>query len=418
MEPPASGRDANKRLVSGDDATVSAGPTVGAPTVGAGASVSAGSRDAVAEGTKLDRYIVLRRIGAGGMGTVYAAFDPRLDRNVALKLIKAGTGVSGADSLLKEARALASLNHPNVVSAFDAGSVGDSIFVTMELIDGPTLEEWMKAEHPLRDKLALLIGAGRGLVAAHNAGVIHRDFKPSNVMVDTGGRARVMDFGVAVRREPTTLEDSDAVDRVRIVGTPRFIAPEQYLGEGASPLSDQYAFCVTAYWSLVQRFPRADSTTSLEAMLEAISDPPEPITDRTIPKAVRAAILRGLASDPAERWPTLEELLDELQRALAPRRTAWVVAAVGAVAATALVAVAMRPEPERPCPTVEAKLEEMYPRRRAASSRARSSRLTLDTEAPPCRMRRARWSATRARGRRAMSTPAKTPRFAKSSRPE
>jgi serine/threonine protein kinase len=152
-------------------------------------------------GTAVGRYIVQDVLGAGGMGVVYSAFDPELDRKVAIKLLQARPGGSesgGQTWLVREAQAMARLAHPNVVTVYDVGAMpGDRVFVAMELVEGITLREWMKQGHTWRESLAVMRAAGAGLAAAHSAGLVHRDFKPDNVLVGKDGRTRVMDFGLA-----------------------------------------------------------------------------------------------------------------------------------------------------------------------------------------------------------------------------
>ncbi len=161
------------------------------------------SAEALGRGVAVGRYVVLDRIGAGGMGVVYAAYDPELDRRVALKLLRPDRfgGDAGRLRLLREAQALARLTHPNVVAVYDVGTFGDRVFVAMELVEGETLRQWLRAEprspRPWREVLERFLPAGRGLAAAHAAGLVHRDFKPENVLLGRDGRARVVDFGLA-----------------------------------------------------------------------------------------------------------------------------------------------------------------------------------------------------------------------------
>ncbi|HEX4620624.1 MAG TPA: protein kinase, partial [Myxococcaceae bacterium] len=167
-------------------------------------------------GTELGRYIVLERLGMGGMGVVYAAYDPTLDRRVALKLLTAEPALStpaegGRDRLLREAQSLAQLSHPNVVAIHDVGSWNGQVFLAMELLTGGTLKEWLRKErHPWRQVLQVFRDAGRGLISAHAAGLVHRDFKPDNVLIGLDGRVRVVDFGLA--RPVEELDGSNPSD--------------------------------------------------------------------------------------------------------------------------------------------------------------------------------------------------------------
>ena len=202
----------------------------------------------------LGRYLVLDRLGEGGMGIVYRAYDPALHREVALKVLRVIGPQSAHDRMFREAQALARVTHPHVVTVYDVGSAGPDVFVAMELIRGVTLAEWLAGSHSVAEILAVCRDAGEGLAAAHAAGLVHRDFKPSNVMVGDDGRVRVLDFGLArpsgtplVTTAPTTTPDplAEAITRQgAVVGTPRYMAPEQQRGEAADARSDQYSFCV------------------------------------------------------------------------------------------------------------------------------------------------------------------------------
>ena len=268
----------------------------------------------VDRGTSIDRYVVLERLGAGAMGVVYTAFDPRLDRRVAVKVLNPRAQVA-EERLLDEARALAKLSHPNVVGVYDAGRFRDSVFITMERIEGDTLDGWLGAaeDRAWRDVLGVLLGAGRGLAAAHRAGTVHRDFKPKNLMVDPDGRAKVMDFGLAA------LAGTDA-GHGRPQGTPLYMAPELHMGEAASFSSDQYAFCVVAFEALAGRHPRAD-VSSRGGLLEAISGDPPPLNVPGLPVAVRNAILRGMAPSASARWPSMDALLEVFSAGLRDPRS-------------------------------------------------------------------------------------------------
>ncbi|MCB9561907.1 MAG: serine/threonine protein kinase [Kofleriaceae bacterium] len=225
-------------------------------------------------GTRVDRYEIVAWLGAGGMGVVYEAFDPELRRRVALKLVRAiRPGATWEARLLREAQAMAQLSHPAVVPVFDVGSYDGGVFVAMELVDGGTLKGWLQAERrSWRAALTTLIAAGRGLAAAHAAGLVHRDFKPDNVLVGKDGRVRVTDFGLArIAAADTDGDDGGAdVDRARpaagvadvlsrpgaIAGTPAYMAPETAAGV-ADARSDQFAFCVTLYEALYGERPFA-----------------------------------------------------------------------------------------------------------------------------------------------------------------
>src|SRR4051812_11478197 len=255
-------------------------------TVREGAGNKRAPDERLARGSSVGRYLILDVIGEGGMGVVYAAFDPELDRRVAVKLLQARpTAVAGSKGaqawLVREAQALARLSHPNVIEVYDVGTLpGERVFVAMELVAGVTLRDWLKQPRDWRDVLAALRGAGAGLAAAHAAGLVHRDFKPGNVLVSAvDGRARLMDFGLArmdfgharlpaeAVQAPAAPRGSDANIKLRgplhdsltitgsVVGTPAYMAPEICDGRLADPRSDQFAFGVTLYEALYRMRP-------------------------------------------------------------------------------------------------------------------------------------------------------------------
>ncbi|HTM19495.1 MAG TPA: serine/threonine-protein kinase, partial [Kofleriaceae bacterium] len=199
---------------------------------------------ALAAGSKVGRYVVLELIGGGGMGMIYKAYDPQLDRAVALKLMRPAAAESDPDAsnrVLREAQSLAKLQHPNIVAVHDAGLFGDQVFAAMEYVAGDTVSRWLKVEPRSAEEIVdVFRAAGRGLAAAHAAGLVHRDFKPDNVIVGTDGRVRVLDFGLA---RPA----GDAAAGGPSAGTPAYMAPEQHDHRVADARSDQYSFCVALY---------------------------------------------------------------------------------------------------------------------------------------------------------------------------
>jgi serine/threonine protein kinase len=292
---------------------------------------------------------------------VYAAFDPQLDRRVALKVVRPDlAGEDHHDRLLKEARALARLTHPNVVSVHDAGVHERSFFVAMELVVGATLSAWARKHSPgwrqLRD---VLVEAGRGLDAAHRAGLVHRDFKPSNVLISGGpvgldgeGRVRVVDFGLAhaVTTEPghgvaanATAEEL-ATHSGGIMGTPVYMAPEQFAGR-TSAASDQWSFCVTAYELLYGERPfAARSIDELRALVSAGSVP-DPSNAAGVPAWMLRVLRRGLSVDPRDRFPSMRDLMVAMCRDRArSHRRLWIGAALVGVLAIAAVASVLRDE--------------------------------------------------------------------------
>jgi tetratricopeptide (TPR) repeat protein len=315
--------------------------------------------DKLARGASVGRYLVTGELGEGGMGVVYAAYDPELDRKVALKLLQAepagGSSAGGQSWLLREAQALARLAHPNVIGVYDVGTLpGDRVFVAMELVEGKTLRRWLEAEHrSWREVQRVMLAAGAGLQAAHAAGLVHRDFKPENVLVGDDGRVRVMDFGLArLAGEPTASRDSDLQITSRsplsesltqegaMPGTPAYMAPEIYRGSGpgAGARTDQFAFGVTLYEALFGARPFGKREL-------ASAEPPapkQPPPGNGVPAQLARVTMRAIAIDPDARYASMQDLLDEL--AVDPgafkRRAAVGIAAVlvlGGVAAGAVV---------------------------------------------------------------------------------
>ncbi|HET6584205.1 MAG TPA: serine/threonine-protein kinase, partial [Nannocystaceae bacterium] len=290
----------------------------------------AGLPDVILPGTLLGRYVVLEVVGRGGMGTVVRAYDPRLRREVAVKRLRPRASPEQAEArLVREARAMAQLNHPNVVAVYDVEAVPWGVLVAMEYVRGPTLREWLREPRSRREILEAFRQAGAGLAAAHAAGLVHRDFKPANVLMEESpdsrgvGRVRVTDFGLARgihAGEPAVSLDSgeDALDAVDpsgdeltaaglVLGTPVYMAPEQHAGETAGPAADQYAFCVALWEALAGARPFEAEDHEALARAKAQGPPPWP-RPREVPARISQAIRRGLAPDPGERFPTMAEL--------------------------------------------------------------------------------------------------------------
>ncbi|MEQ9495372.1 MAG: serine/threonine-protein kinase [Deltaproteobacteria bacterium] len=286
-------------------------------------------------GTRVGRYTLRRLRGRGAMGLVFVAHDPELDREVALKLV-APSLIDDRDTstrrLLQEARALAALAHPNVVSVFDAGTSGPHVFLAMELIVGQTATEWLASQPRSVDAiLSVFDAAGRGLEAAHTAGLVHRDFKTDNVLVTADGVVKVADFGLATsqsRRPSDGTGPRPERGEVRGHGTPAFMAPEQHRGDRVDARTDQFSFCVALYRALYREPPFSGDTS--EALLESAERGPPPLRPiDALTRRRRAAIQRGLSSRPEERFDSMSALLHEL----APRPRRWpLVAAAGLVA--------------------------------------------------------------------------------------
>ncbi len=280
------------------------------------------------KGTEVGRYIVLEYLGAGGMATVYAAFDPVLDRRVALKLLnREAHAREGADFLLREARLVARFAHPNVITVHDTGTFGEQLFLAMELVTGGTLRQWLDAPRSQSEILAMLVEAGRGLAAAHDAGLVHRAGKRDNVLLGGVGRPRVRDWG---RAGPCGPRPSSG-------GTPAYMAPEQIDGQRADARTDIFSFCVTLYEALYQQRPFDGET--LSQLKSAIADGKvrEPPRDRKVSTGLHGLILAGLAADPATRPASLRSLLDRL--AVRPWRRRLIWAGVGIALLGGLVSI-------------------------------------------------------------------------------
>lgn len=292
-----------------------------------------GSHLALDRGATLGRYVVLEKLGAGGMGDVFAAYDPHLDRKVAVKLLRAGSlsVEEGKARLLREGQAMARLQHPNVIAVHDVGTLEDRVFIAMEFVDGETVSEWIRGERSWRDVVELFRQAGAGLAAAHRAGLVHRDFKPENILVGSDGRPRVLDFGLARQSTLTppagaqvgdVLEGSDETPLNQpltrdgaIMGTPGYMAPEQLAGLPTDARSDQYSFCVALYEALYGKRPFAGETLRLHAQEMASGQVLPPPAHTQVPSWVHQVLLQGLAAQPSERWADMDALL----RALKPR---------------------------------------------------------------------------------------------------
>lgn len=357
-------------------------------------------------GAAIGRYLVLSRLGAGGMGVVYAAYDPDLDRKVAIKLLRsrqmtAKGNTAGRMRFLREAQALARLSHPNVTAVYDVGTAYNQVFVAMEFIDGCTLRDWLYVKRPsLPEILGIFRRAGQGLLAAHQAGMVHRDFKPDNVLVGSDGQVRVSDFGLAralhdpgerpenkvtpakatpakatpktptlakstparvsltksaptkvslpkstpanISREPSQEPHQDGsgeqalhvpITQVgELLGTPRYMAPEQFRGDSTDQRTDLFSFCVALWEAVYGVHPFSEGSSQdiqelcLATTLGKLVPPPG---DRKIPAWLHRILLRGLAPEPADRYPSMAELLHELSRDRRRRQLRVATAALG-----------------------------------------------------------------------------------------
>ena len=312
---------------------------------------SAGRAERLAAGLrmpeKVGRYAIVGSLGAGGMGTVLDGRDPELGRRVAIKILHAG---AERERLLAEARKLAAINHPNVVPVFEVGLFEDRPFFAMQRVEGRSLGAWLKdGPRPWAETIDVLVQAGRGLAAAHAAGLVHRDFKPANVVVGDDGRVRVVDFGLAgaFTDDPTdpgtTSSGGSRSFDSGVAGTPSYMAPEQFSAMAVTPAADQYSFCATAYRALVGN-PPFRGRTFRDLRAKVVAEPVPEIPRAVAPAWVRRAITRGLAKDPAARWPSMDALLQELTRG--PSRRFRLVPV--AVVAVGLVAAAWAWTPRAP----------------------------------------------------------------------
>lgn len=297
---------------------------------------------ALAPGTRVGRYEIVELVGSGGSGRVYRARDPQLERFVALKLLHADP-VDGdrlletPTRLLREARTLAQLSHPNVVAAYDVGVHGGVLFVAMEFIGRVSMRDWLVEPRTLTEIVRVLVAAGRGLAAAHAAQVCHGDFKPANVMIASDGGVRVVDFGLArmAQGQPPAGERLVAAANAEIqtapaalatksalMGTPGFIAPEQLDGHPPDTRSDQFSYAVTAFLALTGAMPYAAWPAH-------------------VPRRIRRVVARGLAPNPDRRYPSLAAMVTDLEAAAAPRRYRVWALAVGAAALSGSLAAAV-----------------------------------------------------------------------------
>lgn len=294
------------------------------------------------------RYRIAKKIGAGGMGEVFAAEDPELTRVVALKLVRSDRVNDRAKQRIKaEARAMAQISHPNVATVHEVGEDQGSVFIAMELVKGADLGRWARAERRgWREVLDVYVQAGAGLAAAHAASVVHRDFKPHNAVLGDDGRVRVLDFGL-VGEDEQTHEEHDTLDpeigdvtqsRVTdsgaLLGSPAYMSPEQYLRHPVTAASDQFSFCIALHEALYSRRP-FEGASLRELATQVVDGEAHLGTDRAVPGWIRGCLGRGLQHDPRDRWPSMDALLEALRRD--PRRGRVLVAAsatavVGAVA--------------------------------------------------------------------------------------
>ena len=360
-------------------------------------------------GTSVGRYLVLERLGAGGMGEVYAAFDPQLNRRVAIKLLlPGGEGQDRSQArlrLMREAQSMARLSHPHVLPVYDIGEHGDQVFIALELVEGQTLRQWLKEQRRgWREVVHVLTQAGRGLVAAHAVGLVHRDFKPDNVLVGRDGRVLVFDFGLACEQGTGIPGAPLPVDLFRILhgdlpgetssgaeggvdsglstrdpietpvtraglimGTPGYMAPEQYRQEPLTGRADQFSFCATLYYALYgeHAFEGVGAAALARATLEGRLRPAP--RDSDVPAWLRRVVLQGLRFQPHERHASLERLIEALHDDPRTRYSRQVMVAVAAAFLVAVTAGAVGQWHQRQglCQGVSARMEGVWDASRA-----------------------------------------------------
>ncbi|MEP6859608.1 MAG: protein kinase [Deltaproteobacteria bacterium] len=333
--------------------------------------------------TLLGRYVVLGELGRGGMSVVYAAYDPELDRRVALKVVRADQmSATHRSRLHREAQALARLSHPSVVTVFDVGDLAMDTFVAMELVEGTSLRDWIRQPRTWREVVRVVIAAGRGLAAAHAAGIVHRDVKPDNIMISPTGAVKLVDFGLARDLGDKSIDSIDSGQMLSedpigppedsisasssgsmgaakplevitqhgfIVGTPAYMPPEQRSRKPeADERSDQFSLCATLYEALYRQRPFATSKREVldRQQMLTVSETPAvdtrslaapPPKDSDVPTWLQKVVTRGLAVDPGQRYPTVDALLLDLDRDPARTRRR-VLAASGVLLAVAAIA--------------------------------------------------------------------------------
>lgn len=290
----------------------------------------------------IGRFEVRSLAGVGGTSVIYSAWDGEYERPVAIKLLRHDRSVR-ADSqarFLREAKTMARLDHPNILRIYEVGTHEGRVFLALEYIEGQTLREWVEAEQPeVGEIMRRYLDAGRALEAAHAAAVMHRDFKPDNVLLGNDGRVRVLDFGLARSTRGTdnfqTLENMtpglrealaegpDLLTTIGFSGTPAYKALEQHFGRPTDPRADQFAFCVTVWEALYGERPfRGRSASEIARAIEGgkIQQPPAERSS-AVPRRLHKALERGLAAERIDRWPSMTELLDELE--LASKARLW-----------------------------------------------------------------------------------------------
>ncbi|MCR9165386.1 MAG: tetratricopeptide repeat protein [Nannocystaceae bacterium] len=357
-------------MVASSDPTLA--EDLGATALDTDAEAGSPSPGPIQRGQSVGRYLIVDILGAGAMGVVYRAYDPDLDRALALKVV-GGAAESGSTAgsreqarLLREAQAMARVRHPNVIAVFDVGELDSAVYVAMELVDGVTLAEWLVPTRNPTEILDVFEAAGAGLAAAHAQGLTHRDFKPDNVMVDGAGQPRVLDFGLAraSHRPPGESSVDESVESVRsaespvsidtsmteagtLLGTPAYMSPEQYRGEAADHRSDQFAFCVALFEALVGRRPFEGRTVS--ALAASVTAGRIDMPSRLpVARGLMQVIARGLSVEPQARHASMDALLAALRRQRTKSRKLGVLLAGAGLALGVGAVVGSRSAPAEP----------------------------------------------------------------------
>lgn len=298
--------------------------------------------DCLRPGDTIGRYCILHAVGRGGMGVVYAAYDPQLERRVAVKILHSARERSPGfrTRLLREARAMARLSHPNVVTVHEAAVDDGRVYISMEFVSGKTVNAWLRAQkRTWRETIEVFRQAALGLAAAHAAGLVHRDVKPENIMLGDDGRARLTDFGIAREApsstgsgtpgHPSDVNVRASEHRTRgILGTPAYMSPEQLRGEEVDAASDQFSLCVTLFEALYGDRPFVGRTPRQLQDAIANGSVAPPSADAGVPRWLHQLVMRGLSAHPAERWPSLDAFVRRIEGGRSGIRPAWRVAAV------------------------------------------------------------------------------------------
>jgi tetratricopeptide (TPR) repeat protein/predicted Ser/Thr protein kinase len=329
------------------------------------------------------KYRLGKCLGAGGMGLVYEAYDPDLQRVVAIKLLRPHGDEDVAplrQRLVREAQAMAKLSHPNVVAVHEVGLHDKHVFIAMEMVDGRTLRNWVAEDKPdWRAIVAAYRQAGQALAAAHALGIVHRDFKPDNALIDKDGRVRVLDFGLAqldnidsnsVEPMSSAVSERGIASRIGIIrsltragmvlGTPAYMAPEQHFGRSVGPAADQFSFCVALYEALWRERPFAGETMADLAECTIAGKPREPRRRGGAPPWMFRPLARGLMPAPEDRYPAMGALLAALDRDPARALRRWLVAAVGLLAVVVVLGALIRSERRAWCSGAAQELADVW----------------------------------------------------------